>query len=96
MSDTFAYAIRCRRHYAGLTLEQLGRRMGIVHRPAQRVAQWERGYRVPGPASIMLLEAALDLPQGALTQEAKALKALLFYGKADVLDGKLSFLSENR
>ncbi len=58
--------IRMERRCAGLTQQQLGERIGLTRCPAQRVGQWESGYRVPDPARLEQIEQALNLTQGTL------------------------------
>ena len=60
----FAAALRQERQHAGLTLEQLGLRVGV---PGQRVSQLEQGANPPAPDLVFRLEAALGLPPGRLS-----------------------------
>ena len=66
--ETIGYRIRRERRFAGLTMEELGRKLGIEKSPAQRVAQWEYGYRRPDAFSLVRLEETLDLSPGTLTK----------------------------
>lgn len=59
--------IRMERRCAGLTQQQLGERVGLTSCPAQRIGQWESGYRVPDPARLEQIERALSLTEGTLT-----------------------------
>ncbi len=58
--------IRMERRCAGLTQQQLGERIGLTNCPAQRIGQWESGYRVPDPARLEQIERALSLTEGTL------------------------------
>jgi transcriptional regulator with XRE-family HTH domain len=58
--------IRMERRCAGLTQQQLGERIGLTRCPAQRIGQWESGYRVPDPSRLEQIEQALGLTEGTL------------------------------
>ena len=68
--------IRMERRCTGLTQQQLGERIGLTRCPAQRIGQWESGYRLPDPKRLVQIEQALDLTEGTLTamREAADLK----------------------
>ena len=64
--DRFTQNLRRARKAAGLTQQQLGERIGLTNCPAQRIGQWESGYRVPDPARLEQIERALSLTEGTL------------------------------
>jgi len=63
--------LRRERELSGLTQMELGQRLGIWKKPAQRIFQWESGYRRPRSAAVEAMERIFGLAPGTVIAEAQ-------------------------